>query len=218
MLRMENTSTWAQEVVDRVLQLRQGLGRSVSIGISGVDCAGKTTLAEAVHILLQSSGVCSVLIPGDEFTRPTADRYRNADEGVGYYLDSFDYTYLFEEILPAVRNNVAGEMIMKVSDWEKDSWRDEPLVLAADGAVIVEGCFLFADQRAQEFDLSVWIELPLASVVNRALRRPRDLERMGGPTGVQERYEARYIPGQVIHLERDMPAKSATLVMKASDE
>src|SRR5689334_24000193 len=45
---------------------------------------------------------------------------------------------------------------------------------------------------------------------SRALRRPRDLERMGGPTGVRERYEARYIPGQVIHLERDMPAKRAT--------
>ena len=215
---MGNTSVWAQEVVDRVLGLRQRLGRSVSVGISGVDCAGKTTLAEAVHTLLQSSGVRSVVIPGDEFTRATADRYCNADEGVGYYLETFDYAQLFEEILPAVRNNVAGEMIMKVSDWERDGWRDEVLLLSANGAVIVEGCFLFADQRARAFDLSVWIELPLASVVSRALRRPRDLERMGGPTGVRERYEARYIPGQSIHLERDIPAKMATLVLQASDE
>src|SRR5579859_7081808 len=144
---MENTHVWAQEIVDRALRLRQSMGRSVSVGISGVDCAGKTTLAEAVHFLLQSSGVCSVLIPGDEFTRPTSDRYRNTDEGLGYYLDSFDYAHLFELILPAVRNNVAGEMIIKVSDWERDSWRDEVLVLAADGVVIVEGCFLFADRR-----------------------------------------------------------------------
>jgi uridine kinase len=155
MPRVENTSAWAEEVVDRVMRLRQGLGRSVSVGISGVDCAGKTTLAEAVHILLQSRGVCSVLISGDEFTRPTSDRYENADEGLGYYLDSFNYAQLFEDILPAVRDNVAGEMIVQVADWERDSWRDHVVALAADGTVIVEGCFLFADQRAAEFDLSV---------------------------------------------------------------
>ena len=30
-------------------------------------------------------------------------------------LDSFNYAQLFEEILPAVRDNVAGEMIMLLS-------------------------------------------------------------------------------------------------------
>ena len=207
----------AQAVVDRVLRLRQDLRRSVAVGISGVDCAGKTTLAEAVHLQLQSKGVCSVLLAGDEFTCPTSDRYRNADKGLGYYLDSYDYAQLFEEILPAVRNNFAGEITVKLSDWERDGWRDDVLVLAADGAVIVEGCFLFADQRADAFDLSVWIDLPLPSVVTRALRRPRDLERMGGPAGVRERYEQRYIPGQLIHLERDVPAEKATLVVQASE-
>jgi uridine kinase len=115
MPRFEETSAWEHEVADRVLRLRQALGRSVSVGMSGVDCAGKTTLAEAVRVRLQSRAVCSLLIAGDEFTRPSSDRNRNSDEGLGYYLDSFNCAQVFEEILPAARSNVAGEIIVKVS-------------------------------------------------------------------------------------------------------
>jgi uridine kinase len=206
-------STWADDVVARIVEVRENLGRSVSVGISGVDCAGKSTLAEAVHVRLRTRGASALLVPGDEFTRPTDERYGEADEGLGYYSHSFDYAPVFDRILPAVRSNFAGELVVKVSDWERDDWRNEILVLRSGLVVIVEGCFLFTGGKAREFDLSVWIELALESVVPRALRRPRDLERMGGPGGVRERYARRYLPGQAIHLERDDPAKSADLVL-----
>jgi uridine kinase len=212
---VDGSGAWADEVVARVIDLRESLGRSVSVGISGVDCAGKSTLAESVRARLQTRGASALLVPGDEFTRPTAERYAEADEGLGYYR-SFDYADLFDRILPAVRCDFAGELVIKVSDWERDDWRTDTLVLARATVVIVEGCFLFASGRACEFDLSVWIDLPLESVVSRALRRPRDLERMGGSSGVNERYARRYLPGQTIHLERDSPAQSAGLVLRSN--
>jgi hypothetical protein len=43
-----------------------------------------------------------------------------------------------------------------------------------------------------------------------------DLERMGGSSGVNERYARRYLPGQAIHLERDRPAQSADLVLRSN--
>ena len=88
-------------------------------------------------------------------------------------------------------------------------------MLSSFGVVIVEGCFLFAGDGAEAFDASVWNDLPLDSVVARALRRPRDLQRMGGAKGVRERYEHRYLPGQTIHLQKDRPAERATLVLDA---
>ena len=205
---------WARQVADRALDLRARLGRSVAVGISGVDCAGKSTLAAAVAELLRAQDVPVLVIAGDEFTRPTADRYRETDEGLGYYRDSFRYDELYQRILPAVRGNRSLELTVEVSDWEQDGWRDERLALEAGAVVIAEGCFLFAHGRAAEFDLSVWIDLPLEEIVTRALQRPRDLERMGGPEGVRQRYARRYVPGQALHLERDQPAELATLVLR----
>jgi uridine kinase len=204
----------ARHLGDRVLEVRARLARTVSVGISGVDCAGKSTLAAFLHEELDSRGVPSLVIAGDEFTRPTADRYRESDEGLGYYRDSFHYEELYSRILPAVRSNATVELTVKVADWERDGWRDEHLLLPAGAVVIAEGCFLFTQGHAADFDLSVWIDLPFDEVVPRALRRPRDLERMGGPDGVRDRYTSRYLPGQAIHLERDAPAEHATLVVR----
>ena len=89
------------------------------------------------------------------------------------------------------------------------------MTVPADGVLIAEGCFLFAGNGCAEFDLSIWIELPLDRVVDRALARPRDLERMGGAAGVRERYEARYLPGQRLHLAADAPATRADIVLDA---
>lgn len=68
---------------------------------------------------------------------------------------------------------------------------------------------------AREFDLSVWLDMPLEQIVPRALRRRRDLERMGGPDGVRRRYAERYVPGQRLHLTRDRPQQDADLVFSA---
>jgi uridine kinase len=209
-------NAWVGEIAERSLALRKRLGRGIAVGISGVDCAGKSTLAEEVRDRLAATGTPVILVEGDEFTRPTRERYAEPDEGLGYYRDSFDYGFVFERILPAVRSSFAGPIRVKVTDWERDTWRDGIVQIAEEAIVVVEGCFLFAGDGAREFDLSVWLELPLNEILPRALARPRDLERMGGQDGVRGRYENRYIPGQRLHLERDRPQEQATLVLRVS--
>jgi uridine kinase len=207
---------WADQIARRAAELSSQLGRGVTVGISGVDCSGKSTLAEAVRRRLEKQGLPAVLIEGDEFTRPTAERYGEEDEGLGYYRDSFDYDAVFEKVIPAVRASSPEPLRLDVSDWERDAWKETLVPLPPGAIVIVEGCFLFAAGRAVEFDLSVWIDLPLDEIVPPALSRPRDLERMGGADGVRERYEGRYIPGQRLHLERDRPEDRAALVLNVS--
>jgi len=199
---------WAAQVVARI----EELGPRAAVGISGVDCAGKSTLATAVA---SSLGSRALVIRGDELTRPTTERYADPDAGIAYYRDSFDYYELFGLLLPALRDGVVGDVELRVSDWERDAWQPAVFSLAPDTVLVVEGCFLFAGRGRDAFDLSVWIDLPLERVVERALGRPRDLERMGGPDGVRARYEARYLPGQRLHLERDAPAAHAGLVLRA---
>lgn len=151
---------------------------------------------------------------GDEFTRPTSERYAEPDEGLGYYRRSFDYAWVYDTLLPAVGSGFVGELATRVSDWGEDGWQDARVVIEPNAVVIVEGCFLFTG-REDAFDLTIWLDLPLDAVVERALQRPRDLERMGGADGVRERYAARYLPGQALHLERDDPAARADVVLQA---
>jgi uridine kinase len=211
-----DSDRWATEIAARVAALCSRLERGVAVGISGVDCAGKSTLAEGLRARLSEHGLRVVLIEGDELTRPTRERYAESDEGLGYYRDSFDYRAVFEEILPAVRRSFVGPVALRVTDWERDTWTERTVDLPRGAVVVVEGCFLFANGRAGEFDLSIWLDLPLEEIIPRALRRPRDLERMGGPDGVRERYENRYVAGQRLHLERDRPHGQATIVIVAS--
>jgi uridine kinase len=203
------------ELVEGILDLRSKLGRRVAVGISGPDCAGKSTLAAAIAAELETRGTPVLVVAGDEFTRPSGERYAERDQGLGYYRDSFDYRGLFDELLPALRDGTVGDLVLRVSDWERDGWRDETFPLERDTVVIAEGCFLFAGRGRDAFDLAVWIDLPLERVVERALTRPRDLARMGGPDGVRERYADRYLPGQRLHLDQDEPALHADVVLRS---
>jgi len=170
--------SWADEVVTRIRATDACI-----VGISGVDTAGKSTLAADVAARLPGA----LLIEGDAYMPSPEVRHREPDQALGYYRDGFDYRALFGDILPALR---------------------------ADGRLaIVEGCFLFAGDNGANFDLRVWIDLPLDRVLERAL--VRDAAHMGGEDEVCRRYAARYIPGQRLHLERDDPAAHADLVLRA---
>ena len=146
-------------VVERILALRERLGRGVAVGISGIDCAGKSTLAERLRRDRDQRGVSVLVVRGDEFTRPRRERVD--------FRESFDYAELFERLLPAVRVGYVGELAQFETAFE------------------------------------------------RALARPRDLERMGRRDGVRERYATRYFPAQRRHLERDDPRALAQIVLEA---
>ena len=203
------------ELVARIVGLRRSLGRSVAVGISGMDCAGKTTVAAALRRDLEERGLPVLVINGDEFTRPTAERYAEPDLGLGYYRDSFDYAWLLDRLLPTVRAGQEGELTALVSDWERDAWQLQAFRVAAGAIVIVEGCFLFTEERARAFDLRVWLHVSREEALARAQRRAKDLERMGGPDRVRERYLARYLAGQELHLERDAPESRADVVLRS---
>jgi uridine kinase len=206
------------ELVTGIVELRRQLGRGVAVGVSGIDCAGKTTLAAALQRELERRGLPVLVISGDEFTRPTAERYAEPDLGLGYYRDSFDYAWLFDRLLPVVRSGEHGELTALVSDWDRDSWQPHTFRLSAGGFVIVEGCFLFTAERGGAFDLGVWIDISPEDALTRAQRRAKDLERMGGPDGVRERYLARYLAGQELHLARDAPKTRADVLLSGYEE
>ena len=75
------------------------------MGISGIDCAGKTTLARQLADELQAAGERVVVVRGDDFNRPRSERSMYPAEEPDY---GFAYDQVVEELLVPAR---AGERV-----------------------------------------------------------------------------------------------------------
>ena len=199
-----NAHSLAQTVVDR----RRRLGRTTIVGISGIDCAGKSTLARRLAADLREAGETVVLVGGDDFNRPRSERSTYPAEDRDY---GFAYGELIQQVLEPARAGKHVATRLRVKDWERDAWDERVFVVEPGAIVIVEGVFLFTPELLPLLDLKVWLEISFDDALARALER--DAHAMGGPDGVRERYATRYFPGQRLHLERDRPDESADLVL-----
>jgi uridine kinase len=196
------------DLVDAVLETRRRLGRTTIVGISGIDCAGKSTLARALEEDLRAAGEDAVLIGGDDFNRPRSDRSIYPADEPDY---GFDYSELIRYVLEPARAGERVEERLRVKDWERDAWDERDFVVEPGAMLLLEGVFLFTRELVPLLDLKVWLEIDFDAALERAL--VRDADAMGGPDGVRDRYTARYFPGQRRHLERDRPREAADLVL-----
>jgi uridine kinase len=94
------------------------------IAVDGIDCAGKTTLADELGALLQAARICI-----DDFLRPEVDRYaRGVDSPLGYYHDSFDNAAFRAAVLAAAEPVVADGVFLQRPElddlWDLRIWVD----------------------------------------------------------------------------------------------
>jgi uridine kinase len=178
--------------------------RTTLVGISGIDCAGKTTLARRLADELRAAGHDVVVVSGDDFNRPRSERSRRPAEDADY---GFAYEQLVRELLVPARSGKRVETVLRVKDWARDVWDERRFVVEPGTVVLVEGVFLFMPELLPLFDLTVWLEISFDDALARALER--DADGMGGPDGVRERYATRYFPAQRLHLERERPHERA---------
>lgn len=191
-----------------VLDTRRRLGRTTVVGISGIDCAGKTTLAQQLAADLRDAGERAVVIGGDHFNRPRSERSAYPAEDPDY---GFAYEQLLREVLAPARAGGRVEARLRIKDWELDAWDERDFAVEPGDVVLVEGVFMFTREFLPLLDLKVWVEISFGAALDRALTR--DAAAMGGRDGVRERYATRYFPAQRLHLERDRPREASDVVV-----
>ncbi len=178
------------------------------LGIDGPDAAGKTTFSRDLRQALRRSAL-SVSI--DFWHQPRALRMHRGDESPeGYYYDSFDLQALAAELLVPFQS---GARVVRTAHY--DHIRDRPMSetaeVAADAVLIVDGVFLLRPELRPHWDLVVYLDVPEAVTLQRAVRRDRAL--MGGEAAVRRRYEVRYLPGQLHYRTIASPLEIADIVI-----
>jgi uridine kinase len=187
--------------------------RPARVAVEGIDCSGKTTLADLLGTRVSARGRSVIRVGADGFLRSRAERYRlGPDSPEGYALHSVDYPMLRAALLDPL--GPGGDLTYRtaVRDGVTDLPVETPPQTAPEDAVlIVDGVFLQRPEVRECWDLVVWVEVSFQEALRRALLR--DAERFGGREEARARYVRRYLPGQRRYLEECRPHHTADVVV-----
>lgn len=183
------------------------------VGIDGIDCAGKTTLADELRDELVRRGIPVVRASIDGFHRPREQRLAKGSlSPEGYYEDSFDYPSLTDQFLNPIKGATSTvSVISSLYDWTSEEQRDQRLEVTTDSVVLFEGVFLYRPEIDGFWDFRVFVDIPLSVSLDRGV--VRDAEHFGGEEGARERYVKRYIPGQEFYLREVAPRSKANVII-----
>jgi uridine kinase len=189
----------------------------IRVAVDGPDAAGKTTLADELASLLRGRGRTVIRASIDGFHRPRAERYkRGPDSPDGYFLDSFDYEALRQELLDPFGLGGIRRYRRAVFDFRRDTRRSGPRSAAPANAVLIfDGVFLLRPELIESWDLSVFVSVGFDETLRRALER--DVQLFGSREEVERRYRNRYIPGQRLYFAAVRPTEVADLVVYNDD-
>jgi uridine kinase len=187
------------------------------VGIDGVDGVGKTTLADELVTPLTRMGRQVVRASVDGFHRPRELRYRlGTDSPQGYFLDSFDYVALGSALLGPLGPGGTRRFRRAVFDYRSDRPVDAPHGTAnADAILLFDGVFLQRPELAGAWDIRVWVDAPFDVTVSRAVSR--DAGGTDGVTAIRAKYEGRYVPGQLMYMDRCRPRDAADILVDNAD-
>jgi uridine kinase len=173
-------------IVDkRRLTARKG---PILVAISGIDAAGKGTLAALLAARLRARGVRVESIGVDAWLTPLAQLELESAPGEQFYGHAIRFDEVFERV---------------------DSLRENP----APEVILLEGIFLLKRELRDLYDLSVWIECGFETAFARALARNQE----GLPReSLISDYGRIYFPAQEVHLLRDNPVEFADLIYSSN--
>lgn len=183
--------------------------RPTLVAVDGIDGSGKTTFAATLEAAYLASGRPVHVVHLDDFLNPKSVRYRlGRDSPEGYFLDSYDLRGLTRWVLEPLGVGGHRRIRSRVFDHRSDApCEDDPVLVAPDAVVIVEGLFLHRDELVGRWDVSVFLDVPFSVSVGRMAARDGTDPDPAHPS------VARYVDGQRIYLARCCPKERATVVI-----
>lgn len=180
-----------------------------TVGVDGVDGAGKTTFANRLARALEDQGQSVVSVSTDSFHNPRAVRYRRGkDSPEGYWLDSHDYATLRSDVLDPLSPGGHGRYRTASHDLATDEVLHGGWTTAQPDTVpLVEGVFLHRDELVECWDFSIFLDVSLEVTARRMAARD------GSNSDPEHPSMRRYVQGQRIYLRECRPQDRADVVI-----
>ncbi|HTY81549.1 MAG TPA: HAD hydrolase-like protein [Dehalococcoidales bacterium] len=196
----------SEQVFNKIAASIKPTGRPYVIGVSGIDCAGKTTFADALARHLKLRGFKTQPVHLDDFHNPKAVRYSGTDEAVNYFKNSFNIRQLTEKLLVPMREKNNYTATLKLLDLATDKYsRTIRYTFLPDTIVVLEGVFLFRKELAPFIDYKIWLEIPFEESQRRAISRDSRETNL--------KYVTKYLPAQRKYIQETNPRSTADIVV-----
>ncbi|WP_197522450.1 nucleoside/nucleotide kinase family protein [Occultella aeris] len=182
------------------------------MAVDGVDGSGKTSFATLLVSHLEERRP-AILIHADAFLNPAAVRHaKGRTSPEGYWMDSYDYPALREQVLSPLSPGGTGWYRPAVYDLDTEtSITVETAFAPPDAVTVVEGLFLHRDELAPVWDASAFLDVPFT--VSAARMAVRD----GSHPDPEHPTMRRYVGGQRLYFAAAHPWRRATYVVDNTD-
>jgi uridine kinase len=187
------------------------------IGLNGVDGAGKTEFVKRLKAKLQKDSVRQVeSVSIDGFHNPREVRYAKGRRSAeGFYRDSFNLEAFEKEVLKTLASS-KPQFTPAIFDVKTNTPVDiDPIAVAPDAIILVEGIFLFQDTLIPYFDVTIFLDAPFEVTFERML--VRDANSIESQQEDQQLFEERYKAGQLFYLHEFTPKERADVVIDNSN-
>ena len=190
---------------------------TVRVAIDGVDASGKTTLADELAEVMQEGDRQIIRASVDGFHNPEhIRRKRGGLSPEGFYNDSYNYDALENLLLKPLGPHGDRRYRTAVFDLLQDRPSETPKKTAdQDAILLLDGIFLLRPRLIAYWDLTIYIDADFAQTMARGMHR--DAEIYGSVGKAAERYQERYIPGQIRYHQEATPLDKADILIDNND-
>jgi uridine kinase len=199
--------------IEKRYNVGKDTNRNFILGISGIDCSGKSTLSEVLYDKLKDKEINAYLIHGDDFLFNKKIRNANVDQEIAYYYETFNYKKLFNEIIIPAKKNRYFYQEVEMLDWKTDLTFIGDFEFKGPCIIIIEGVLLYKKEYKDIFDYKVWIDIDFDTGIERALKRKRDIEYYKDKDELLNRYLGRFYKGQALHMRVDNPKNDCDYII-----
>jgi uridine kinase len=203
------------DICNRILELKEHRNlkeRPFVVGIDGIDCSGKTTLAKKIKKALDAQNIDNQIIHLDDFHFPKIHRYKGGEKSWrNYFNRSHNIARIVDEILiPIVRRHNFKKKL-KLLDLDSDTFSvTKTYQITKNTIVIFEGVFLFREELVKYIDLKIYIDISFERALKRVIKR--DVPLYGDL--ILLKYHEKYYPAQRYYIESVNPKKIADIIIK----
>ncbi len=194
----------------QVKRRRVSQARSLLVGISGIDGAGKGYVTDKLAAALTSRDLRTAAINVDGWLNLPHKRFSQERPAEHFYRHAIRFDDLFAQLVLPLKDKRTHCVVADFVEETATSYRAHRYDFEEIDVIILEGIYLFKAIYRRHFDLAFWVECSFETALERAIARAQEGL---APIETIRAYETIYFSAQRIHFAEDAPRASADFII-----